>query len=102
MWVTSMILTSQQRRAVEIVGLPQDWPDWPVLPMVRGDPNHDPDLGVLIDLFHDRGVVGYSSTVFICNLFRVPKRLTTILKLPKEVYDLPEEVILAGWRPDCE
>lgn len=88
---------------------PQHWPDWPFLPLVRGDTS-DPlvldayEVGVLFDVFHLHGqqwrVPGYSATVFKQNKNWLPELILDVLYLPQEQYDTIEEVLIAGWRPD--
>jgi hypothetical protein len=79
---------------------PSLWPTWPYLPLVRRDRGRGQECGLLCDLMGLTGTTGYSSTVIACNLFLVPDRLDEFLALPKEVFDLPEEVYAAGWRID--
>ena len=43
---------------------------------------------------------GFSATVFICNLFLLPPTLEEVLRLPREAFDTPEEVLEAGWTVD--
>ena len=68
--------------------------------LVRRDRGAAQECGLLCDLMGLTGATGYSATVTICNLFLVPDRLDEFLALPKEVFDLPEEVYAAGWRVD--
>ena len=79
---------------------PALWPTWPYLPLVRRDRSCGQECGLLFDLMGLTGATGYSAAVTICNLFLVPDRLDEFLALPKEVFDLPEEVYAAGWRID--
>ena len=46
------------------------------------------------------GPYGFSATVFLTNLFLLPKTLDEFLALPKEVFDTAEEVGAAGWVVD--
>jgi hypothetical protein len=79
---------------------PKRWPTWPFLPLVRRRPGHAEELGLLFDTVGAVGLYGFSSTVFVCNLFQLPATLDAFLALPREVYDLPEEVADAGWAID--
>ena len=79
------------------VSHPKFWPHWPFLPMVRRRPGCEEELGVLFDALHAGGPPGFGSTIFLQNLFLLPPRLEDFLALPKEVFDVPEEVADAGW-----
>jgi hypothetical protein len=46
------------------------------------------------------GLTGYSSTVFVCNLFLLPPSFEAFLALPREVFDGAEELADGGWRVD--
>jgi hypothetical protein len=77
------------------------WPQWPFLPVVRRRPARaEPELGVLFDSVHAGGPPGYACAVFLTNLFLLPPRLEEFLALPREVFDVPEEVADAGWSVD--
>ena len=78
---------------------PALWASRPFLPLVRRDGGGQ-ECGLLCDLMGLAGRPGYSATVFHCNLFLVPARLDEFLALPKEVFDLAEEVYAAGGRVD--
>ena len=43
---------------------------------------------------------GFSATVFIANVFLLPKTEAEFLTLPKCVYDTPDELLADGWRVD--
>ena len=79
---------------------PALWERWPFLPLVRRHPDKEEECGLLCDVLGLTGTTGYSATVIACNLFLVPPDLDDLLALPKEVFDLPEEVYSAGWRVD--
>jgi len=79
---------------------PQLWTHWPFLPLVRRPKDGEIELGVLVDLFGALNLPGYGSTVFITNLFLLPRRLEDLLALPKEAFDTAEEVVRAGWVVD--
>jgi hypothetical protein len=80
--------------------MPALWPTRHYLPRVRRDRGCGQECGLLFDLMGLTGTTGFSSTVIACNWFLVPDRLDEFLALPKEVFDLPEEVYAAGWRID--
>jgi hypothetical protein len=75
------------------------WPAWPFLPVVR-HARGVIDLGLMFDARGASGLTGYSSTVFLTNLFALPPALDQFLALPKEVFDGGEELLAAGWRVD--
>jgi hypothetical protein len=79
---------------------PELWLAWPFLPLSRRRADGDLALGVLCDLRSLSGRTGYSATVFLTNLFYVPRTEAELLALPKEVYDSPEEIAAAGWVVD--
>ncbi len=76
------------------------WPHWPFLPLVRRSKPGEIECGILADLFGALGLPGYSSTVFLSNVFLLPKRLEDLLALPKESFDTPDEIAAAGWCVD--
>jgi hypothetical protein len=79
---------------------PEYWPTWPFLPVVRRHADGAMDYGVLYDVMHRTGRTGFSSTVFLTNIFLMPQNETEFLALPKEVFDYAEEMAEAGWRVD--
>jgi hypothetical protein len=79
---------------------PEHWPTWPFLPVVRRHADRETDYGVLYDAAHATGRTGYSSTVFLCNLFLMPEKESELLALPKEMFDTPDEMAAAGWCVD--
>ena len=79
---------------------PDLWGCWPFLPLVRLEPGREEECGLLCDVLGQGGPTGFTATVVFCNLFLVPPRLGELLALPKEVFDLPEEIYAAGWRVD--
>ena len=79
---------------------PELWGQWPFLPLVRRTPSREEEYGLLCDVMGLGGPTGYAATVVLCNLFLVPPGLDELLALPREVFDLPEEVFAAGWRVD--
>jgi len=76
---------------------PALWPTWPFLPVIRHKDGGGYDCGLMCDANVLFGVTGYSSSVFLCNLFLVPPTADEFLALPKEVFDTAEEVAAAGW-----
>ena len=87
-------------RNLLFLATPSLWGCWPYLPLVRRNPGEGEECGLLCDVMGLTGTPGSSATVFACNLFLVPADLDDLLALPKEVFDLPEEVYAAGWRVD--
>jgi hypothetical protein len=79
---------------------PKLWQVWPFLPLMRRTPGREEECGLLYDARGQSGLMGYSATVFLCNLFLLPPTLEEFLALPREAHDTPEEVYDAGWRVD--
>ncbi len=79
---------------------PEAWPTWPFLPVVRRHADGRMDYGVLYDALHRSGITGFSSTVFLTNLFLMPEDEDEFLALPKEIFDTSEEMAECGWRVD--
>ena len=80
---------------------PNLWRCYPFLPVTRqaiDDP--DKQLGVLFDARGLAGIYGYSSTVFLTNLFSMPRTTPRFLALPKYVYDSFDELASDGWIVD--
>ena len=76
---------------------PSLWQVWPFLPVMRRRPGQEMECGLLYDAKPQSGLLGYSATVFVCNLFLLPPTLEEFLALPREVFDAPEEMAAAGW-----
>ena len=76
---------------------PSRWPVWPFLPVIRRRPGCEEELGLLYDAVGAVGLYGYSATIFLCNLFLLPRTLDEFLHLPRETYDTADEVADAGW-----
>jgi hypothetical protein len=79
---------------------PSLWPAWPILPLVRRRPGSDDECGFLFDFEKVYGRAGFTSTVFLGNIFEMPASHEELLQLSREVYDGAEEVYAAGWRID--
>jgi len=90
----------EQIRNLLFFTTPALWERWPFLPLVRRKPSQEDECGLLCDVLGLEGPTGFTATVVMCNLFLVPSNLDDLLALPKEVFDLPEEVYSAGWRVD--
>ena len=81
------------------LGTPALWPQWPLLPVVRRTTGAL-ECGVLCDVRTLTGQTGYSATVFLTNIFQLPRTLDAFLRLPKEVFDTADEIAAAGWVVD--
>ena len=68
--------------------------------MVRRPADGELECGLLYDILHLSGRTGFSSTVFLTNIFLMPKNEIDLLALPKETFDTPEEMAAAGWCVD--
>jgi hypothetical protein len=99
-----MSLPTRPRAATErdltVMTTPGLWPAWPMLPLVRRYPNGRLDCGLLYDTRGAPRLTGLAATVFLANLFLLPRTLDEFLALPRETYDNFEEVVAAGWRVD--
>ena len=87
-----------RERTILFLTTPALWPEWPFLPMIRRSKEKE-ELGVILDS-RSLELMGYSSTVFVTNLFEMPTRLGEFLALPHETIDSVEEIVDAGWRVD--
>ncbi len=85
-------------RTVLFLTSPALWGLWPFLPVVRRRGGRE-ELGVVFDA-RSAGLAGFSSTVFLTNLFLLPPTLDAFLALPRDAFDAAEEVAAAGWRVD--
>ncbi len=79
---------------------PRLWRQWPFLPVVRRSPDGEVECGVLYDCWTVGRRGGYSATIFLCNLFLLPRTEEAFLALPRETFDTPEEIAASGWRID--
>jgi hypothetical protein len=89
-----------QSRTLNFLTHPKLWPQWPFLPLVRRRPGREEELGVVFDALGACDLPGYSTTVFLTNLYLMPRSLDEFLSLPHETYDAPEELCDAGWNVD--
>jgi hypothetical protein len=87
-------------RDLLFMSTPALWPQWPILPVIRRHPDGPDDCGLMYDTRGATRLAGLAATVFIGNVFLLPKSLDEFLALPKETYDNFEEVVAAGWRVD--
>jgi hypothetical protein len=79
---------------------PRLWEHWPFLTVVRRKPGGEVECGVLYDCWTVAGRPGYRATVFLTNIFLLPRTEPEFLALPKETFDTVEEMAAAGWRVD--
>ena len=79
---------------------PDLWPWRPFLPMKRYPVDAPPEYGVLYDAVHVSGTYGLSATVFLTNLWTVPRTEAALLALPHHCYDTAEELAADGWIVD--
>src|ERR1700730_2190329 len=79
---------------------PDLWTAWPFLPLVKRLPGQPEEYGVLFDAMGSHDLPGYSATVFLTNLFLMPRQLNEFLALLKEVFDTRDEMADAGWCVD--
>jgi hypothetical protein len=89
-----------RKRSLQLMSTPLDWPLYPFLPLIRRTTCGVLECGVMIDLFHQQGLPGFSSTVFRTPLLAIPDQEEVLLALPKEMFDTLEEVCDAGWCVD--
>ena len=85
-------IVPEKERNIKMMENPNDWPRWPLLPLIRKSNT---------DLMGEPGFIVESDTakftVYKANIFMLPKDFETI---PKEVYDNFENIFNAGWRVD--
>ena len=88
-------------RDVAMFRTPSLWPCWPYLPVKRPSPDGTgQQLGVVYDSRGACGQYRYSATVFLSNLFFLPRTQEELFALPRCVYDTAEEMAEAGWSVD--
>ena len=85
-------------RTLLFLSTPALWPMWPFLPVARRARGVE-DLGVVFDA-RAAGLTGFSSTVWLTNLFLLPPTFEQFLALPHESFDSSEELADAGWSID--
>lgn len=93
-------LSEQHRRQRDRVLLrtPSLWSAWPFFPVARRLPDgQGRQLGVLYDASHHCREYGFSATVFLCNIFLLPRTREEFFALPRFVYDTVDEMIDDGW-----
>jgi hypothetical protein len=80
---------------------PRLWKQYPFLPLVRrgGEPA-ELQTGVLYDARGVSGTYGYTCTVFLKNIFILPKSEAKLLGGPRLAYDTFDELADAGWVVD--
>ena len=88
------------QRDLLFMSTPALWPQWPMLPLVRRHQDGSYDCGLMYDCRGAPRLAGLAATVFLSNLFLLPKSLDEFLQLPKETFDTFDEVVAAGWRID--
>ncbi len=79
---------------------PDLWPLRPFLPVMRYPVGESPEYGVLYDAVHASSTYGLSATVFVTNVFCLPRTEAEFLALPHHTYDSPEELAADGWLQD--
>ena len=79
---------------------PSLWPTWPFLALVRRRPGQEVEFGVMYDFAGMSGRTGYSATVFLGNMFLLPRHEEEMIIQPREVFDNADEIVQAGWRVD--
>jgi hypothetical protein len=90
----------KRQRSLQMMQAPNRWPTWPFLPVLRLLPDGSKQLGVLYDARHASGRMGYSSTVFLQNLFLLPAVEAKLLSGPRCVYDSLDALLDDGWLVD--
>jgi hypothetical protein len=100
MLATSPFLRRAGPRDLLYFTRPDLWPWRPFLPVKRYPTSGPPEYAVMYDAVHVSGTYGFSSTVFITNLFTRPRTEAKFLALPRHVYDSPEELADDGWLVD--
>lgn len=90
----------ERLRHVLFMTNPALWSTYPFLPVVRRTTDGEQECGVMFDAKGLYDLYGFGSTVFITNLFTLPRTLSEFLALPRCVFDTADEVFDAGWRVD--
>lgn len=89
----------RRRRDLSIITNHAAWPNYPLLPLVNYHHKHF-SCGVMFDCLGMLGKPGFSSTVFLANIFDLPDDPSKLFKLKRLVFDTPEELLDAGWTVD--
>ena len=79
---------------------PRLWPTWPYLALMRRRPGLEAEYGVLYDIRGTSGRTGFGATVFLSNVFLMPRNEEEIIALPHETFDNAEEIVAAHWHVD--
>ena len=87
-----------RERTLLFLTTPALWPMWPFLPVVRRTGGAE-ELGVVFDA-RAAQLTGYSTTVFLTNVFDLPPTFDQFLALPHETFDGAEALIDARWSVD--
>ena len=88
-------------RDLTFMSTPSLWSVYPFLPVIRrGAVGGCQQLGVLYDAVGVSGRYGYTATVWLTNLFLLPKTEAEFFDLPKIVYDTLDELVEDGWVVD--
>jgi hypothetical protein len=78
---------------------PSLWKAYPFLPVIRRVDDRL-EYGVLYDAQGVSGLFGFRCTVFLVNLFTLPRIESVLLTGPRRVYDTFEELADDGWHVD--
>ena len=87
-------------RDLHFISNPRLWPLYPFLPLTRRSDVNLRECGLLYDARGVSGRYGFSCTVFLTNLFLLPRTEAELLGRPRCVYDSFEELADAGWAVD--
>ena len=77
---------------------PATWPAYLFLPVFRDRDPSDPDIGLMFDAFGFAGWAGFSATVFLGSLIKLPTTAEELLAERRETFDTLGELLDAGWR----
>ncbi len=89
-----------RQRSLALILTPPAWLLWPFLTLRREKPGGLLELGVLYDARGVRDLYGFTSTVFLTNVFEMPDTEGAFLKLPRCVYDSVEALLDDHWIVD--
>ena len=90
-------MVAAARDHVAMVRSPDRWPAWPYLPVKRG---HLPDADLGIVLASETTVLGDHPTVYLINLFALPRTPDEWAAAPKMTYPSAEAMVADGWVVD--